>query len=389
MSVISDSWDETDYAFGWPPPLCLPPAPAAAARTPADAVGRSEEEATAAAVAVAAVTQAMAAAVRVALRAAEALAAASAHPAVEARPAAPARRVDSAAANRAASKALSGTPESSASRRPESDFGAVIVANDGERVYAVESRRDVEPGPFGLPWRSRFRLAAYDDAGVEAWAFAAPPDDVVSDVAVHPSGDVTVAVLRYAPERMAYDLRPARSRRHAARRRPRSSEPQTDRPPRDFGAVDPRPIFRMKSDFADATVGGWVRLAAGRRGLDRRVPLLRRPPRRPSAQRPLGARPRGVRLASERLRGALGARRRGTDTARSPWPGPTTSSGRTSRRCARSSRATTSTGDLLVGRAWNNTRCQANVAVFEEFTDRGLRARLRRHGWRTSACRSR
>ena len=48
---------------------------------------------------------------------------------------------------------------------PRSDFGAVIVANDGERIYAVESRRDVEPGPLGLPWRSRFRLAAYDNAG--------------------------------------------------------------------------------------------------------------------------------------------------------------------------------------------------------------------------------
>src|SRR5262245_24518609 len=44
---------------------------------------------------------------------------------------------------------------------PRPDFGAVavIVANDGARIYAVESRRDVEPGPAGIPWRSRFRLA--------------------------------------------------------------------------------------------------------------------------------------------------------------------------------------------------------------------------------------
>ena len=85
MSVISDSCDEIAYAFGWPPPVCLPPVPAAASRTPVDAVGHSEEEEQqqqeqeeAAAVAVAAVTQALAAAVRVALRAAEALAVASA-----------------------------------------------------------------------------------------------------------------------------------------------------------------------------------------------------------------------------------------------------------------------------------------------------------------------
>jgi hypothetical protein len=51
---------------------------------------------------------------------------------------------------------------------PRPNFGAVIVANDGDRIYAVESRRDAEPGPFGLPWRSRFRLAAYDNDGAAA-----------------------------------------------------------------------------------------------------------------------------------------------------------------------------------------------------------------------------
>jgi len=84
---------------------------------------------------------------------------------------------------------------------PRPDYGGVIVANDGERIYAVESRRDVEAGPLGLPWRSRFRLAAYDSAGPATWTFAAPPDDVVSDVAVHPSGDVTAAVLHYPLDR--------------------------------------------------------------------------------------------------------------------------------------------------------------------------------------------
>src|SRR5215831_9167541 len=78
---------------------------------------------------------------------------------------------------------------------PRPDFGGVIVANDGARIFAVESRRDVETGPLGLPWRSRFRLAAYDAVDAATWTFAAAPDDVISDVAVHPSGDVTVAVL--------------------------------------------------------------------------------------------------------------------------------------------------------------------------------------------------
>ena len=60
-------------------------------------------------------------------------------------------------------------------RAPRPEFGAVIVANDGDRIYAVESRRDVEPGPLGLPWRSRFRLAAYDNAASATWTFGAPP----------------------------------------------------------------------------------------------------------------------------------------------------------------------------------------------------------------------
>src|SRR4029079_5011461 len=63
---------------------------------------------------------------------------------------------------------------------PRPDYGAVIVAAAGARGSPVEARRDREPGPFGLPWRSRFRLAAYDQQGAAAWTFAAPPDDVVS-----------------------------------------------------------------------------------------------------------------------------------------------------------------------------------------------------------------
>src|SRR5215831_666358 len=140
---------------------------------------------------------------------------------------------------------------------PRPDFGAVIVAADGARLYAVESRRDVEPGPLGIPWRSRFRLAAYDGANL-AWAFAAPPDDMVSDVAIHPSGDVTVAVLHYAPAKLAYDL-VRLDRGGAVLGTTTMAEPQTT-PASDFGPTDPRPLFRMKSDYPDATVGGWVRL---------------------------------------------------------------------------------------------------------------------------------
>src|SRR5688572_30442213 len=44
----------------------------------------------------------------------------------------------------------SGTPNLEQKARPA--YGALLAVNAGERVYVVESRRDVEPGPFGLPW---------------------------------------------------------------------------------------------------------------------------------------------------------------------------------------------------------------------------------------------
>ena len=90
-------------------------------------------------------------------------------------------------------------------QEPRPAYGALVVANAGERRYVVESRRDVETGPFGLPWRSRFRVAAYDRA-VEVWSFEAEPDDVIGDVVVHPSGDITLSLQRQVPERMAYQL---------------------------------------------------------------------------------------------------------------------------------------------------------------------------------------
>jgi len=148
---------------------------------------------------------------------------------------------------------------------PRPDFGAVTIANDGDRIYAVESRRDIEPGPLGLGWRSRFRLAAYDDAGGAAWTFAAPTDDQISDVAVHTSGDVTIAVLHYPPERTAYDL-VRLDRNGAVRGTTTLSEPQTA-PAADFAATDPRPLFRMKSGLADANERGWVRLLPDGEGL--------------------------------------------------------------------------------------------------------------------------
>lgn len=246
---------------------------------------------------------------------------------------------------------------------PRSAFGAVILANDGARIYAVESRRDVETGPFNLPWRSRFRVAAYDD-GVEAWAYAAEPDDVVSDVVVHPSGDVTIAVLRQAPERMAYDL--LRFERDGTLLGTTTlAEPETT-PDADLGDVE-RPIFRMKSDFADATVGGWVRLVADGEGLVAAIlSYIDRPSTEPlSARWALGLEAFDWQTASFTERWA----RIVEGPHRAQPVGWAYDELRWNEQAIRPFLARDDvSGDLLVGRAWNNLRCEANVAVFGEFT---------------------
>jgi hypothetical protein len=256
--------------------------------------------------------------------------------------------------------------EATVSTTPRSAFGAVLVANDGARVYAVESRRDVEPGPFGIPWRSRFRVAAYDGEA-EAWSFDAEPDDVISDVAVHPSGDVTVAVLHHPIARRAFDL--VRLDRDGVTLATTTlSEPETT-PEGDFGPADPRPLFRMKSDFADATVGGWLRLLPDGEGL---IATFLSYVDVPETE------PLSVRIAlgleaftwqaegySERwarvVEGPHGAQPAAWAYDELRWR----------EQAIRPFLARDEvTGELLVGRAWNSLRCQANVAVFAEFTAR-------------------
>jgi hypothetical protein len=254
--------------------------------------------------------------------------------------------------------------EVTASTTARPTFGAILVANDGERIYAVESRRDVEPGPFGLPWRSRFRLAAYDQ-GAFAWAFDAEPDDVVSDVVVHPSGDITIAVLHHPLARLAYDL---------VRLDPNGvllsittlTDPSTA-PDSDFASSDPHPYFGMKSDFADATVGGWLRLLADGEGLVATfLSYLDVPETHPLSRRfALGLETltwqqnRYVERWARVVEGPHGAQPAAWTYDELRWM----------EQAIRPFLARDdSTGDIVVGRAWNSLRCQANVAVFAEFS---------------------
>jgi len=250
--------------------------------------------------------------------------------------------------------------------RPRPAFGALLIATEGARSYVVESRRDVEPGPFGLPWRSRFRLAAYD-RDTEVWSFAAEPDDVIGDVAVHPSGELTLSLLRHPPDSQAYEL-VRLTRDGAIIGRTPLPQPLTA-PASDYGRDDPRPLFRMKADFADATAAGWVRLLADQEGLV--VVFLSF----------VDAPPDDVR----RIRMALGLMTldwrtpayverwarvvEGMHAAQpAAWAYDEL---RWREQAIRPFLARDeASGDLLVGRAWNSSRCEANVAVFGEFTAR-------------------
>ncbi len=246
---------------------------------------------------------------------------------------------------------------------PRPAYGALVVASVGERSYVVESRRDVETGPFGLPWRSRFRLAAYD-AGVEVWSHPVDPDDLIGDVVVHPSGDVTFSLERHPSDRMAYDL--VRLDRDGQLVGTTTLAEPTTVPSSDH-FTDPVPLFRMKSALADATTAGWVRLLADGEGLAVAfLSFVDVPSTDPLYTRmALGLATFDWQPASYVERWARVVE--GPHTAQpAAWAYDEL---RWLEQAVRPFFARDeSSGDLLVGRAWNSTRCGKNVATFAEFT---------------------
>jgi hypothetical protein len=254
--------------------------------------------------------------------------------------------------------------QAATSTKPRPAFGAIVAATDGSVSYVVESRRDAEQGPFNLPWRSRFRLAAYD-RGAEVWAYAAEPDDVIGDVVVHPSGDLTLSLLRHPPENLAYQL-VRLTRGGTVISTTTLPRPQTI-PDRDYGPNDPRPLFRMKSEYADAAVGAWVRLLADNEGVVAAFLSFVDVPATDARHRrfALGLMTLDWQAATYAERWARVVE--GVHAAEpAAWAYDELRQREQAIRpfLARDD----STGDLLVGRAWNNLRCQANVATFAEFT---------------------
>ena len=138
-------------------------------------------------------------------------------------------------------------------------------------------------------------------------------------------------------------------------------------PATDFGPSDPRPMFRMKADYPDATVGGWVRLLPDGDGLI--VTFLSHLD--VPADDPLTLRI-ALGLAAFDWQANAYAERwahvvEGPHAAQpAAW---TYDELRQDEQAIRPFLARDeSTGDVLVARAWNNLRCKANVTVFREFT---------------------
>ncbi|HEY5962118.1 MAG TPA: hypothetical protein VIV60_36430, partial [Polyangiaceae bacterium] len=255
-----------------------------------------------------------------------------------------------------------GKASTSTTRRPA--YGSLAVANAGERSYVVESRRDVETGPLGLPWRSRFRLAAYD-SGALVWTYPVDPDDLVGGVVVHPSEAITLSVERYTLDKGAYQL--VRLDREGHQLGVTTLQNPTTIPASDYASTDPQPLFRMKSALADATTAGWVAMLPDGEGLA--LAILSYVDARPSDSWS-NRMALGVETLDWTNNGYVerwGRIVEGSHVAEpAAWAYDEL---RWREQAVRPFLARDSdTQELVVGRVWNSSRCDAHRAVFGQFS---------------------
>ncbi len=260
-----------------------------------------------------------------------------------------------------ASLVSSGVLDVDATPRP--NWGGVLVTGDAERIIAVESRRLAEPGPLGMPWRTEFRLVGRHADG-STWTHRAERDAIISDVVLHPSGSATVAVQLFGPEEQAYRLLrfdPEGTLLASATMVPPPlpvEKPESDSAP---------PALRLAGPLADALSAGWLRLASTGESVVAAVlsfaDFPESDPRRQSLV-----------LAVEALEftgGEFVARwaRLVDDVHRADPAAWAYDELRWREQAVRPFLAVEpATGTIAVGRAWNRTRCDANVARFAEFT---------------------
>lgn len=251
----------------------------------------------------------------------------------------------------------------STTREARSSFGALLVAQHGvDGRVQVESRRDVEGGSV-LPWRSRFRVAGYQ-GDERRFVYEAAVDDLIGDVVVHPSGEITLSVERRGLERGSYELVRLSADGKVLSRAALPALitlPESER----FGL--PQPLFRMKTYLPDAITAGYVRLLADGEDLIVAVQsYVDVPEGHPLRLRFVMGLMRLTRAQGEyveqwaRLVDGPNAAQPGAwaydelrwrDQALRPF-------------LARDEES----GELLVARAFNQSRCEANVATFADFT---------------------
>jgi hypothetical protein len=191
------------------------------------------------------------------------------------------------------------------------------------------------------------------------------PDDLLGDVVVHPSGELTVAWESFTADELAYRL--VRLSRDGTPINVTKLSPPKSIPFGDFGANEVPPLLRMKSGMADATTAGWVRLIAdGENVVSALLSYVDTKTgdvwsnRLAMAIEALDWYPSGYVEHWARLV-------EGTHSA-SPaaWAYDEL---RWLEQAVRPFLAYDSTtAEWIVGRAWNDTRCAANRRVFAEFT---------------------
>jgi len=229
-------------------------------------------------------------------------------------------------------------------------FGGLAVRLVGDRAHVLEGMRDEARN-------SSRRFSVFEGDRV-VFRFAPTAREYIHSFAVHPSGEVTLAIERLDAERDAYEL-VRLSRDGAVRSRAPLPQPTTI-PPGDLVGLPAAP-FLMKSWTLEAISEGWVRLEA--RGDDLVAAYLSIVPDngmdfvtgvsslRWAAN---GYAERWSRIVEGRHR-ALPA---GWAYDEFRWMDA----------AIRPLLALSDDGRIIVGRTWNNKRCAAVAAAFGEFT---------------------
>jgi len=232
-------------------------------------------------------------------------------------------------------------------------FSGLKVRFSGPRACALEVSIDaIEASTRRLACRA---------GGSEAWAFYAAADELFSDFAVHPSGEITLGVERTSVERGAYEL--VRLDAGGAVRARQVLDPAKI-PASDLVDLPGQPLL-MRSTIPHALTDGWLRVEP--RGEDVAVAWLSRleaPGGGFSNDLATGA---GAWLwtgsAFEEHWSRLVEGRHAAQPA--AW---TYDEFRWREAAVRPLLAVSDDGTLVVGRAWNQRRCQAVALTFGEFT---------------------